>query len=164
VTAAAQQPDKRLKLLDATIKKNQGRRDALIEVLHRAQELYGYLDTPVLWHVARMLKQPPSRVFGVATFYHLFRLKPQGKHTCVVCLGTACFVKGAEKLIAAVERTAHVKSGQTTIDGEMSFVTARCIGACGIAPAVVFDAETCGQMTPDRLNERLKGWVGDGTR
>ena len=156
--------DKRLKLLDVAVKKHQARPDALIEVLHRAQELFGYLDKPVLWHVARALKQPPSRVFAVATFYHLFRLKPQGKHTCVVCLGTACFVKGAEKLLDAADQTAHIKPGQTTADAKVSLLTARCIGACGIAPAVVFDAETCGQMTPERMANRLKGWVGDGSR
>lgn len=162
--AALPTADKRYKILDASIKKQQARSDALIEILHKAQELFGYLDTPVLWHVAKSLKQPPSRVYGVATFYHLFRMKPQGEHTCVVCMGTACFVKGAEKLVEAAEKIAHVKPGQTSEDGKVSLLTARCIGACGIAPAVVFDAETAGQVTSERLDQRLKGWMNDGPR
>ena len=95
--------DKRFKILDTTLKRCQFQQDALIEVLHKAQELFGFLETDVLLYVARGLKLPPSRVYGVATFYHLFTLKPQGEHTCVVCMGTACFVKGADRLLAAVE-------------------------------------------------------------
>src|SRR6476619_3711072 len=86
--------DQRMKMLDAAIRKNQHRQDALIEVLHRAQDLFGYLEVPVLRHVARSLKLPPSRVYGVATFYHLFTLQPKGEHTCVICMGTACYVQG----------------------------------------------------------------------
>lgn len=155
--------DKRYKILDATIKKHQARSDALIEVLHKAQELFGFLDEAVLWHVARAVKQPPSRVYGVATFYNLFRLKPQGEHTCVICTGTACFVKGADRLVLAVEREIGVKPGQTTTDGKISLLTARCIGACGIAPTAVLDQETLGQTNPEALCKRLKGLVDDGT-
>src|SRR5580692_11565415 len=92
--------DKRFKVLDTTMKRHLFQPDALIEVLHKAQNLFGFLDSGVLLYVARGLKLPPSRVYGVATFYHLFTLKPQGEHTCVVCMGTACFVRGAEKLLA----------------------------------------------------------------
>lgn len=134
-----------------------------MEVLHKAQDLYGYLDEPLLWHVARALKLPPSRVYGVATFYHLFRLKPRGEHTCLVCTGTACFVKGADKLLAAIEKQYGVRPGQTTADGKLSIVTARCIGACGIAPTVVLDGDTLGHMSPKRLLNRLKGLVDGGT-
>lgn len=155
--------DKRYKILDATIKKHQARADALIEVLHKAQELFGFLDETVLWHVARALKQPPSRVYGVATFYHLFRLKPQGEHTCVICTGTACFVKGAGHLVAAVEKDFGVRPGETTRDGKISLLTARCIGACGIAPAAVIDRDTLSQTTPEGLCKRLKGLVNDGS-
>src|SRR5580700_6429135 len=100
--AAAGHPsgDKRFKLLDGTMKKLLYQQDALIEVLHAAQGLFGYLEDDVLLYVARALKLPPSRVYGVATFYHFFSLKPQGAHTCVVCLGTACYVKGANELLA----------------------------------------------------------------
>lgn len=154
--------DKRFKILAATVKKHQARPDALIEVLHKAQELFGFLDPAVLRHVAAALRLPPSRVYGVATFYHLFRLKPAGEHTCVVCLGTACFVKGAERLVAAAERAAGVAAGGTSAHGKVSLLTARCLGACGIAPAAVFDAETAGHVTPEQLTARLRGWGGDG--
>src|SRR5262249_23696091 len=105
---------------------------------------------------ARGLKQPPSRVYGVATFYHLFTLKPQGAHTCVVCMGTACFVKGAGELLKTAEVCGGVKAGGTTDDKRMSLLTARCVGACGIAPVVVYDGVTAGHQTADDLRNRVK--------
>jgi bidirectional [NiFe] hydrogenase diaphorase subunit len=156
--------DKRFKILDATLRKQQFRPDSLIEVLHKAQELFGYLEEDVLLYVARALLLPPSRVYGVATFYHLFTLKPRGEHTCVVCLGTACFVKGAGDILAAAEKYAGVKSGETTPDNRVSLLSARCIGACGIAPAVVFDGTTAGQQTPEAVLKQLKGWLPDGPK
>jgi bidirectional [NiFe] hydrogenase diaphorase subunit len=155
--------DKRFKVLDVTMKRHQFRPDALIEVLHKAQDLFGYLEQDVLFYVARGLKLPPSRVFGVATFYHLFSLKPQGAHTCVVCLGTACFVKGADRLLQTAAECAHVKAGETTADKNLSLLTARCIGACGIAPAVVYDGVTAGHQTPDDLQRRVKEWLPHGS-
>jgi bidirectional [NiFe] hydrogenase diaphorase subunit len=113
----------------------------------------------VLRHVARGLRLPACRVYGVATFYHLFSLKPQGDHACVVCTGTACFVKGAEQLLAAVEKLAHVRPGETTPDRKLSLLTARCIGACGIAPAVVYDQTTAGHQTPEAVGRQLKEWL-----
>ena len=86
--------DKRFKILEAHMKKHQFKQDALIEVLHKAQELFGYLEDDLLLFIAYKLKLPASRVYGVATFYHFFTLKPKGEHTCVVCMGTACYVKG----------------------------------------------------------------------
>jgi bidirectional [NiFe] hydrogenase diaphorase subunit len=151
--------DKRLKILEATMKRYQYQPDALIEVLHKAQELYGFLEPAVLRLVAGGLKLPPSRVYGVATFYHLFSLRPAGDHTCVVCMGTACFVKGAEQLLAAVHQAAGIRPGETTQDRKLSLLTARCIGACGIAPAVVYDQTTAGQQTPETVHQRLKGWL-----
>ena len=93
--------DNRFRILEATMKRHQYQPDALIEVLHKAQELFGYLSTDLLITIARSLKLPPSRVYGVATFYHFFSLAPQGEHSCAVCLGTACYVKGAAALLAA---------------------------------------------------------------
>jgi bidirectional [NiFe] hydrogenase diaphorase subunit len=151
--------DKRFKILDVTMRRHQYQHDALIEVLHKAQELFGFLDVDVLLYVARGLRLPPSRVYGVATFYHLFSLRPQGEHTCVVCMGTACFVKGADRLLRAAEELAQVKAGQTTRSGKLSLLTARCIGACGIAPAVVFDGATAGHQTPEAVAAQLKGWL-----
>ncbi|HTN53937.1 MAG TPA: bidirectional hydrogenase complex protein HoxE [Anaeromyxobacter sp.] len=151
--------DKRLKMLDAAIRRQQAQPDALLEVLHSAQELYGFLADDVLVHVGRSLKLPLSRVYGVATFYNHFTLAPKGEHTCTVCLGTACYVKGAGEILRAARRELGVAEGQTTADGKVSLVVARCVGACGIAPAVVFDQEMAGKQTPEAVLARVKGWT-----
>jgi bidirectional [NiFe] hydrogenase diaphorase subunit len=150
--------DKRFKILEVHMKKHQFRQDALIEVLHKAQELFGYLEDDLLLFISHKLKLPPSRVYGVATFYHFFTLKPQGEHTCVVCMGTACYVKGADKVIAAVQEVTGLKPGETTADHKVSLLTARCIGACGIAPAVVYDGTVTPRQTPEAALEHIKKW------
>src|SRR5262252_9246028 len=154
--------DKRFKILEVHMKKFQFRHDALIEILHKAQELFGYLEDDLLLFIACKLKLPPSRVYGVATFYHFFTLKPQGEHTCVVCMGTACYVKGADKVIAAVQANLKIKSGETTADNQVSLLTARCIGACGIAPAVVYNGTVTPRQTPEAALEHVKGWIDHG--
>jgi bidirectional [NiFe] hydrogenase diaphorase subunit len=151
--------DKRFKILEVHMKKYQFRQDALIEVLHKAQELFGYLEDDLLLFISGKLKLPPSRVYGVATFYHFFQLKPQGEHTCVVCLGTACFVKGSDKVIEAVQNELKIKAGETTSDKKVSLLTARCIGACGIAPAVVYDGTVTPRATPEGALEHIKKWT-----
>lgn len=152
--------DNRFKLLEATMKKHQYRPDALIEVLHRAQELFGYLSTDLLFYIAHSLHLPPSRVYGVATFYHFFSLAPKGKHSCVVCLGTACYVRGAAAILAAAEQMLGIRAGHTTPDGQLSLETARCLGACGIAPTVVFDGAITGHQTPEQVQVWLERLVG----
>jgi len=156
--------DKRFKILEVHMKRYQHKSDALIEVLHKAQELFGYLDNDLLLFVAYRLKLPPSRVYGVATFYHFFTLKPQGRHTCVVCMGTACYVKGGDRVLAAVEEMAKIKPGETTSDRAVSLLTARCIGACGIAPAVVYDGTVTPRQTPESASGHVKGWLQDGSK
>lgn len=155
--------DKRYKILETAMKRHQHKADALIEILHTAQELFGYLDNALLVHVAQRLKLPLSRVYGVSTFYHFFKLKPNGKHTCVVCMGTACYVKGANNLLSAIEGFAKIKSGETTSDNELSLLTARCIGACGIAPAVVCDNVVMARQTPETVLGQVKGWMQHGS-
>lgn len=151
--------DKRFRMLETQIKRQQYRQDALIEVLHKAQELFGFLDDGLLLFVAQRLKVPPSLVYGVATFYHHFNLKPKGDHTCVICMGTACYVRGADQVLAALEEATGVKAGGTTPGNEVSLLTARCIGTCGIAPAVVYDDRVTGKQTPEMALERVKGWM-----
>lgn len=151
--------DKRFKILEVFMKRHQFRSDSLIEVLHKAQELFGYLEDDLLIFVSHFLKLPPSRVYGVATFYHFFNLKPQGEHTCVVCLGTACYVKGADKVQAAVEAATGVKAGETTPDNKVSLLTARCIGACGVAPAVTYDGKVAANQTAEDALAKLKEWT-----
>jgi bidirectional [NiFe] hydrogenase diaphorase subunit len=142
-------PDRRLKRIDITMKRHQHRPDALIEVLHAAQDAFGFLEEDVLAHIAQGLKLPLSRVYGVATFYHLFSLKPSGAHSCVVCLGTACYVKGGGKIMDALQGQLGVEPGETTPDGQISLMAARCLGACGIAPAAVYDGQIAGKQDPE---------------
>jgi len=151
--------DKRFKILEVHMKKHLFRHDALIEVLHKAQELFGYLEDDLLLFISHKLKLPPSRVYGVATFYHFFTLKPSGTHTCVVCMGTACYVKGADKIIGAVQGGLKIKPGETTADNNVSLLTARCIGACGIAPAVVYDGTVTARQTPESTMEHIRKWM-----
>jgi len=155
--------DKRWRVVETTIRKHGDEGHALIEALHTVQEWFGYLDTDALDYVARRLRLPLSKVYGVATFYHIFTLKPQGKHTCVFCNGTACYIKGAKKLIDDVDENFKVKPGQTTDDGQLSVLTARCLGSCGLAPAVVIDGDVAGNVESDELIEKLGKLVQDDT-
>lgn len=148
--------ERRYKALDMALKRNRYQPDALIEVLHRAQESFGYLEEDVLLYIARQLKLPLSRVYGVASFYHLFSLKPSGAHSCVVCLGTACYVKGANQILEVLQDKLEIKLGETTADGQVSLLSARCLGACGIAPAVVFDGVVGGRLTPEASLKKLQ--------
>jgi bidirectional [NiFe] hydrogenase diaphorase subunit len=156
--------DKRFALLDAAMKKHLFRGDALLEVLHTAQEVFGFLSLDLLLYVAQALKLLPSRVYGVATFYHFFSLAPRGERSCVVCLGTACYVKGAANVLAAVEQECGVKAGGTSRDDRVSVLTARCLGTCGLAPLVVFDHKVAGKVTAEAVRARVEGWSADGTR
>jgi len=151
--------DKRWKLVEASMRRNGHEPNALIEVLHTVQELFGYLDEDALRFVALSLRVPLSKVYGVATFYHFFTMKPQGEHTCVICTGTACYIKGAPDLLKAVEETAGISPGETTKDNKISLVTARCIGSCGLAPAVVFDGKIGGKVGTSEMAEKIKGWM-----
>ena len=150
--------DNRFKLLDRAITKHQSRGDALIEVLHAAQGIFGYLENDLLIYIARALKLPLSRVYGVATFYHFFTLKPKGKHVFVLCTGTACYVKGAAKIQHAVEQCCKTRFGETTPDGKISLVSARCVGSCGLAPVAVLDDGVAGKLTPENAVERVRAW------
>jgi len=150
--------DKRWRLVDATMRRLGQQSRGLIETLHTVQEAFGYLDEDGLRYVAASLRVPLSRAYGVATFYHFFTLKPAGEHTCVVCMGTACYIKGAPQLLGAMESDLGIAPGETTGDGKVSLLTARCLGSCGLAPAVVYDHEVAGKVTPQAMREHLAKW------
>ena len=122
---------------------------ALIQVLHTAQELFGYLSPELLSTIAHKLRLPPSRVLGVASFYHFFSLEPKGEHTFVVCLGTACYVAGALGLVETLERRC---AGH---ESKVSVQTARCIGSCGLAPVVIADDRILARISKQTLNTEL---------
>ncbi len=137
---------------------------ALIETLHSIQESFGYLDEDALRYVATTLRLPLSRVYGVATFYQFFRLKPKGEHhTCVICVGTACHLKGATTILEQLEQRVGVKPGGSTADGKVSLLTARCLASCGLAPAVVLDGKVMGKFTADDAIAWIQKWVAHDT-
>lgn len=154
--------DVRWRSLEKTIKRYQYRQDTLIEVLHKAQEFFCYLEKDVLLYIAHQLKLPPSRVYGVATFYHLFSLNRSGIHSCVVCTGTACYVKGAMEILAQAEEYMGISAGATTADGQVSLMTSRCLGTCGSAPVVIMDNQVIGSQTPESVRDAMEAWFKDG--
>ncbi|MBK1644659.1 hydrogenase HoxE [Thiocapsa imhoffii] len=148
--------DKRWKLVNATMRRNGYAGHALIETLHSVQDAFGFLDEASLRFVAASLDLPMSKVFGVATFYHLFTLKPKGRHACVVCTGTACYIKGAGALVERLHERYDILPGETTSDDRLSLLTARCVGACGLAPAIVVDGDVLGKLDSESLIAKLE--------
>ncbi len=147
--------DRRWRLVNRTMRLHGHQPDALIETLHAVQESFGFLDTDSLKYVAESLRLPLSLVYGVATFYHFFTLKPPGEHTCVLCLGTACYIAGSSNILKTVEEQTGIKPGETTADRKLSLLTARCMGSCGLAPVVVFDGEVHGKMSSASVLENV---------
>jgi len=148
--------DKRWRIVETRMRRLGNRPDALIEALHSAQEAFGFLDDDALRYVSDSLSVPPSKVFGVATFYHHFTLKPHGEHTCVVCTGTACYINGAGDILASIREDLGIKPRETTADGKVSLLTARCLGACSLAPAAIVDGEVEGRVNPQEIVARLE--------
>jgi bidirectional [NiFe] hydrogenase diaphorase subunit len=155
---AAPSQDKRWKIVDATVRRVGPHSRGLIETLHTVQEAFGYLDETALRYVAASLRVPLSRAYGVATFYHFFTLKPAGEHTCVICLGTACYIKGAPQLVDVVKHDLGIALGETTANGKISVLSARCLGSCGLAPAVVYDSVVAGKVTSAQIRQQMAKW------
>jgi bidirectional [NiFe] hydrogenase diaphorase subunit len=151
-----QHSDDRYKMVEKTMKKLGYDRSGLIETLHMAQETFGYLENDTLKFIARRLRLPLSKVYGVATFYHFFRLKPKGKHTAVVCMGTACYIKGADKILASLEKRFGIKAGETTKDALISVLTARCVGSCSLAPIAIYDNKPVGKLSLEQSLQEVE--------
>jgi len=128
---------------------------ALIEVLHKAQHIFGYLPTEVQTFVADKLNLPISKVYGVVTFYSFFTTEPRGKNVINVCMGTACFVRGAGDVLKEFEKELGIKSGQTTEDMKFTLGSLRCVGACGLAPVLTVNHKVYGLCTPDQVKSIL---------
>jgi NADH-quinone oxidoreductase subunit E len=131
------------------------KRSNLIQILHQLQNVYGFLPMEVLIQVSRKMAVPLSEVTGVVSFYSFFSTQPQGRHTIRVCLGTACYVRGGKKIIEKIQELLQVELGQTTEDQRFTFEIARCIGACGLAPAVMIDNEVYRQVNSNKLKSIL---------
>lgn len=142
--------------LEEVIRKNKGTKGALIPVLHGAQEIFGYLSMEVQKKISEALNVPVAEIYGVVTFYSQFTLKPRGKYTIRVCLGTACYVKGSKSIIDKISRELNIEVGNTTDDGKYTFETTRCIGACGLGPVLTVNGDVYGKLVEADIPEILK--------
>lgn len=137
--------------LKAWLDENKDTPGVVMPALQKAQEIYGYLPIEVQRMVAEALGKPLAEIYGVATFYSQFSLTPKGKYRISVCLGTACYVKGAADILSAVEEHLHIKPGSITPDGKFSLDACRCVGACGLAPVMMVGNDVYGRLTPDQI-------------
>lgn len=141
--------------LEAIIARHKSKRGGLIPVLEEAQMALEYLPISIQRKIARDMNLPFARVYGVVTFYSFFTMTPRGRHTARVCLGTACYVRGGKALANALKREFGVEEGQTTPDRKFTYETIRCLGACGLGPVVVIDADVHGRMKPSKIKDVL---------
>jgi len=147
--------DPRWVTLEEVLKKYRNDAGAIIQALHKAQDIFGYVSPEVQEKVAEVLNVPLSEVYGVATFYSLFSLKPRGEYKIGVCLGTACYVRGAAQVLAELEKQLDIKVNDTTTDGKFTLEVTRCIGACGLAPVITINEDVFGRVEPDKVKEIL---------
>ena len=146
--------------LNAILSSHLGTKDELIPILQQVQQAFGYLPEPALKKIAKFLKLPESTVFGVGTFYAQFKLVPSGRNVIRVCRGTACHVRGGARILREVEKHLGIKPGESTPDLEYCLETVACIGACALAPTMVVNSETHGQMTTKKAAEVLEQFRG----
>ncbi|MBM4430535.1 MAG: NADH-quinone oxidoreductase subunit NuoE [Chloroflexi bacterium] len=145
-----------LSSLEQVFEEFQAQKGALIPVLQRAQEIYGYLPREVLETISQRTGVPLSQVYGVATFYAQFYLTRRGRHIVRQCDGTACHVRGAAKIITAMEKELGIKAGETTPDYRVTFEVVYCLGSCGLAPVAMVDGEVVGQLVPEKMLEIVR--------
>ncbi len=144
-----------LKPLDAILEEYNGQKGVVIPILQRAQEVYGYLPREVMQAISEKANIPIARLYGVATFYAQFRLTRRGRHLVRVCDGTACHVRGASKIVEEIEKSIHLKPGESDPDYKYTVEIVYCLGSCGLAPVTVVDDKVYGQTRPDSLVKRL---------
>ena len=140
------------------VKKREYPNSYLIAVLHKAQNLYNYLRKDIIHEIATMMNIPISTIWGVATFYHYFNLEPRGKYVIFVCLGTACYVKGAERILNTLRQQLKIDIGQTTDDMLFTLLETRCLGACGISPVMMVNNKVHSQLTPRKVVEIINNY------
>lgn len=137
------------------MRENKGKKGALMAVLHEAQDQFGYLPKEIQELISKELRIPLSEIYGVATFYSQFSLVPKGEYKIGVCLGTACYVKGAQEILDKVEEELGITVGQTTPDRKFSISATRCLGACGLAPVLVVNEDVYGRLKAEDVEEIL---------
>ncbi|MCB5229465.1 MAG: NAD(P)H-dependent oxidoreductase subunit E [Candidatus Cloacimonetes bacterium] len=157
MTPAVQQDNQLYARLKEVIDEKKNLRNPLIEILRIAQDIFGYLPVEVQEFVAKEMGIPASKVYGVVTFYNFFSMKPRGKYTLNICMGTACYVKGAPRLAQNIEDILEAKMGETTEDGRFTISAVRCVGACSLAPVFMIGDETYGRIeTKDQVTKILE--------
>ena len=134
-------------------------KDELIQILNEFQDKYGYISNEVQEEISKYLEIPMAEIYGVITFYSRFTMKPKGKYNVAVCLGTACFVKGSEKILDKLKERLGIDVGETTSDGKFSIEATRCVGACGLAPVFTVNDEVYGKATPELLDKVLDEYM-----
>lgn len=150
--------DEKFKMLEEFIDKVPNNQSSLIEVLHKSQEIFGYLSEEVQSYVAYRLNVPVTKVYGVVTFYSYFTTKPRGKYVINICMGTACFVKGSNLILEEFQRKLNIKAGETTEDGKFTIEILRCVGACGLAPVVTVNDKVYGHFKKEDVKKLLESY------
>lgn len=145
-----------LSLINEVLEKYADVDGSLITILQHAQDIYGYLPTDVLYHIAEKIGSTPAKVMGVATFYSQFRLQPVGKYLIMLCQGTACHVNGSEKIEKAIKDEIGISDGETTEDGLFTLKNVACLGCCSLSPVMMINDETYGRLTPEKAKEILR--------
>ena len=145
-----------LSLINDVLNKYASVDGSLITILQHAQDIYGYLPTDVLYHIAERIGSTPAKVMGVATFYSQFRLQPVGKYLIMLCQGTACHVNGSEKIEKAIKEEIGISDGETTVDGLFTLKNVACLGCCSLSPVMMINDETYGRITPEKTKEILR--------
>lgn len=147
--------EEKLRMIDSFIDEYKDKEGSLIQILHIAQGIYGYLPIELLKHISQKTDKPLSEISGVVSFYSFFTTQPKGKYTIKVCLGTACYVRGGKKILDRLKEILKIDVGQTTEDKLYSLEVMRCIGACGLAPAIMINEKVYKQVNPDKLRDIL---------
>lgn len=151
----------KLKKLEEYIDSLEVKEGELINILHEAQDIFGYLPEELQLFISRKLGIPAAKVFGVVTFYSFFTTVPRGKHVISVCMGTACFVKGADKILNEFKNRLNIKDGNSTEDGMFTIDTLRCVGACGLAPVVIVDGQVFGRVKVEDVENIIKQYSNE---
>jgi len=150
-TSVLAQDTQKFAELQMVIEEYKGQEGPLMPILHKAQEIYGYLPLEVQNYIAEQLGIPITDIYGVAIFYSQFTLKPKGKYKIGICMGTACYVKGAQKVLDKLQEVLNIKVGDSTDDGKFTLEATRCLGACGLAPVMVINDQVYGRLTPNDI-------------
>ena len=148
--------NKKDEFLEKLFNEYQPIKDNLIQILNEVQDYYGYIPVHAQTAISEFLKMPMAEIYGVITFYSRFTLKPKGKYNIAVCLGTACFVKGSQKIMDRLKEKLGIEAGETTPDGKFSIEETRCVGACGLAPVFTVNGEVYGKATVQKLDQVLE--------